>query len=218
MTAFFKNYSVPVNAPSLEVTFPQPVSEAGAVLAGFSVGFQNSQHHLRKLVVKVTCTPLLRPGETTFTKLMLSGDVHIVDRDPKHQNWGLLNAMVWGSTGDPTSGDTSLHTHSGTWQPSHGNAAFEMKYLNEPISQAIIYLTSIELETHEDDIVVSSLTVDAGNSTVRLDHFGPDSGGFNSQWVIFSPTLKVEKRKGRVADLRSGSLGYTVLATTEKHT
>lgn len=205
MSVFLKNLAVPVNgATPLPLAFPEPVAQATAVLAGFTVNFQNSQHFLKELKAKVVSSP--NSSVAPFTSLLISGEAYIKDKDPNHLSGGALNGMVLASTPN----DDSLHYVEFDWNRT-GSVTVDIRYLTRPLSQVAIFLRGITIETKDTDFEVTSLTADAGNSTVELGEYREDSMGYSMQRVFFEPKLKLEKRDGKSVDFKTATLSLTVV-------
>lgn len=202
MSVFFKNIAVPANgAPALNLAFPEPVATAGVVLAGFDVRFDDKEHFVHKLNVAVSATA------SGSSNLLISGTAVIQDKDPEHYSTGAVNGMAYGVT----EGDTSLHRVESIWYGS-GRSGARVQYLTQPISQAVVFLRTITLETKDTDFEVTSLTIDAGNANLEIGPYEEDSMGFFQQFVYFEPQLKLQKRDGKDVAVKTAQLEWTVLA------
>lgn len=208
MSVYLKNLAVPVNgADPLPLAFPEPVDQARCLLAGFEVNFNNHEHFLKKLEVSVNTQ---YPTEAPYSGILIDGKAIIQDKDPAHVSLGTVNGMVVGYTLD----DPTVRFGYGYWTKSDPRTVVAwVQYLHQPLSQAAVFLQEIYIETKDTDFEVSSLVIDAGNSTLELGEYREDSMGYYEQAVIFTPQIKLQKRDGKDVEFKTATLRLVVVAS-----
>jgi hypothetical protein len=153
--------------------FSQTLSEAYAVLGGFSVGYgRGNNHHVAKL--KASASISNQSGNIAFVDGMAS-----ISDNSNHSGSAPVRVLVIGKfAGDSTQFRTRV------WNPSQGQVTLTLDKVDS-IDQAAVFITSFEFEYPQGDHEVRQILLDTGNNSLTVTN----DPGRRQATIQFTPRL-----------------------------